>query len=175
MKVEVDPQERLAQSIKKASAEVSNLTIPLRLIAQSWFKSNEAIFQLKGPGKYEPFQGKKDASGLTAYQRKKREERGFDYPLLLAEGAIKRSITNPQDSQSVNSIVNKIALLLGTQVPHAIFHQSKLPRNKLPRRPVVLFGNEQVAPGALSRRIEIWEKIIYDYVAQVSGAKPNGA
>lgn len=163
VEIKVDPKKKLAQALKEAGEKVSDLTIPLTLIAQQWFKSNRAIFDLSGPGKYV------DLSDL--YRKRKESQVGFVYPILKRTGAIERSITKPSDANSVNYIIGKKSLLVGTNVAYAIYHQSEGRRSKMPRRPMVLFGNEQVAPGALEGRIEIWQTMIYDYVAQVSGAK----
>jgi phage gpG-like protein len=168
---EVDPQKKLSQILRDASKQVQDLTLPLNLIAQQWFKSNNAIFALKGPGKYTPFQGRKDKDGKTRYQKQKIADHGFDYPLLLAGGRLMRSITDPKDTSSVNQIINKNSLVVGTSVEYAIYHQSKAARSVIPRRPMILFGNEQVAPGSLNIRISQWQKILYDYVGDVLGAK----
>lgn len=161
MKVEVDPQEKLAKALRYAGARVGNLTIPLKLIAQQWFKSNRAIFSIQGPGKYV------DLTDL--YKKRKQKEAGFIYPILKKSGRLAQSITVPNEPESINYIINRKSLVLGSRTPYAIYHQSEAPRTKLPRRPMVLFGNEQVAPDALERRVADWEKMILDFVLDQTG------
>lgn len=163
MKLEVDPQAKLAKTLQKYSKKVGDLTIPLTLISQQWFKSNIAIFSLQSKGKYT------DLSPI--YKERKKKDVGFAYPIMKRGGDLERSLTNPEDGSAVNRIINRLALTVGTSVPYAIFHQSKKPRTKMPFRPVVLFGNEQIAPNALKRRVRDWEKMIGDHVRQVTGAK----
>lgn len=180
MEIEVDPKRELRSFINDALKKTDNLTVPLHLIAQQWFKSNRAIFDLKGPGKYQdlstkPFFAwweKKDFRRYYSggYKEYKTARWGAAYPILYRTGRLKRSITEPSDGEAVEKIINRNALELGTAVPYAVYHHSDAPRTKMPWRPVLLYGNEQVAPGALKNRIEIWQEILIDYVSQVSGA-----
>lgn len=184
MRVEVDPKKELSGALKSASRSLTNLTVPLKGIAREWYKSNRAIFSLKGPGKYQdlstkPFYAWWESGDLRrlytgGYREYKQAKWGFAYPILKRTGRLADSITKPTHGDAINQIINKKALLLGTNTPYAIFHHSEQPRKKLPFRPVVLFGNEQVAPGALQGRIEIWKQIIIDYAMQVTEKKFNG-
>ena len=159
-KITVDPNRELRRSLLEAAQKVGDLTIPLNLISREWFKSNRAIFSLKGPGKY---------VDLTAlYKERKRKSEGFIYPILKRSGRLEKSITDPTDPEAVSYIINKISLALGTTTPYAVYHHEGAGNN--PVRPVVLFGNEQVAPQALNKRVEIWRRILMDYAKQVSGA-----
>lgn len=164
MKVQADPQEKLRSALREASKQVQDLTVPLGLITQQWFKSNAAIFTLGGPGKYV------DLSEI--YKKQKSKAVGFVYPILKRTGKLSESITDPRHTNSIALVVNKNSLTLGTNVTYAQFLDKGT--SKMPARPVVLFGNEQVAPKALNRRIKQWEKMILDYALEVSGGKPNG-
>lgn len=169
---EVDSEKRLDKAIKKAIKEVEDLTLPFSLISKSWFKGNRSIFDMgrKGPGKYEDY----DGGAESAYATRKKKTYGFVYPMLVASGKLKESMINPNSSDSINSVINKKTLELGTSVtsaagapyPSYLHYGTKF----MPARPVVLFGSEQVAPSELNKRVSIWVKIIEDYVLQVSGA-----
>lgn len=163
MKVEVDPQAKLRTAIRKAAREGGDLTVPLTLIGQQWFKSNRAIFALKGPGKYPDL--------TERYKKFKERHLGSAYPILKLTGRLEGSITDPSDGDAVMQIINNSDLLLGTTVPYANFHQNPGESSPLPRRPMVLFGNEQVAPGALSRRVKQWEETLLNWVAGKVGAE----
>lgn len=169
----VDPTGEFSRALKEAGKKSADLTIPLKLIAQSWFKSNRAIFALKGPGQYEDLTDNPAGKG---YKSMKEKLFGSAYPILYRYGHLMSSITNPQDPASVNYIVNKLSLALGTKVttasgsPYAYFlHHGA---SKMKARPVVLFGTEQVAPQELNKRVELWRQIMLNYVANV--AKKNG-
>lgn len=176
--IEVDPKESLRQSLRKAAERVSDLTIPLKLISQEWFSSNKFIFQLKGPGKYADLSSRPffafwepTWSGLRrlypgGYKEYKGARYGNVYPILKATGRLEQSITNPTHENAISIILNRKDLTLGTNVEYA--HWLADGTKKMPARPPVLFGNEQVAPQALNRRIAIWEQRILDYVEQVT-------
>lgn len=173
-KVEVDPQKKLQATLRKASRLVSDLTIPLLQISQEWFSSNRFIFELKGPGKYEdlstkPFvawweQGDLRRLFSGGYKEYKAAKVGFVYPILKRTGRLASSITDPSHENAISFIINRKDLTLGTNVEYA--HWLADGTSKMPARPVVLFGNEQVAPGALGRRLAIWEERLLDFCAQ---------
>jgi phage gpG-like protein len=58
-------------------------------------------------------------------------------PILERSGALVRSLTDPNDPQTVR-IEERKTLTLGTRVPYAIYHQSIAPRKRLPRRPEIM-------------------------------------
>lgn len=149
--------KKLQAALKKAGAKVSDLSTPFKLITESWYRSNRAIFNLKGPGKY--------ADLKPDYKKAKQREYGFVYPILKATGRLERSMVDPSGSEGVRQVINKKALFLGTKVPYAGFLQQGTRRMKA--RPVVLIGSEQVSPPGLNRRLEAWIAIIEDYVEQV--------
>lgn len=155
---QVDPDKKFQAAITAALKEVSDLTIPYTLITKSWFKGNRAIFALKGPGKYVDL--------TPGYKKQKKKAVGFVYPILRRSGALERSITEPGDPASISLIINKTTLILGTKVPYGKYHQFGTKR--LPKRPFILVGAEQVSPPDLNRRREAWLQIISDYVMQAS-------
>ncbi len=162
---EVDPNQEFQKAIKKASKDVDDLTIPFGDIASSWYKSNRAIFALKGPGKYA------DLSEL--YKPRKKAAVGFLYPILKRSGALEKSITEPSDRYAINRIVNKMTLILGSSIPYGPHHQ--FGTKHMPARPWVLIGAEQTAPEELNRRLGAWIQTIENYVVQKSLAAGVGA
>lgn len=158
--VVVDPGEKLRSAMRDAAGKVENLTVPFKLIAQSWFQSNKAIFALKGPGKYVDLKAK--------YKEEKKKAVGFVYPILKRTGALMESLTNPTSTKSVNTILNGNVLLLGTKIPYGPPHQDGAPKINLPKRPFILLGPEQVAPPEINRRADAWVEMIRDYCYQVS-------
>lgn len=158
----VDPKKQLQDALRAAANQVNDLTPALLLIAQYWFKSNNAIFTLKGPGQWP------DLS--LPYKKFKTNLLGSPYPIMLLHGRIMASITAPPNSESIQQIINKKSLVLGTSVPYAdaLAHPQKHPERA--RNPV-MFGNEATSPKALQTRVDTWKKIMLNYVAQVSGAK----
>lgn len=146
------------RAIDATLKKVDDMTIPFNLMTQSWFKSNQAIFALSGPGKYQDLSDR--------YKPIKQSAWGFIYPILKASGRLMASITKPGDTDSIAMILNKRTLILGTKTPYAEYHQ--FGTNRLPARPFVLLGAEQVSPPEVNRRRDAWIKIMSDWANQVS-------
>lgn len=163
----VENDRLFQQAIADASEVVQDLRIPFGLISMDFYKSERAIFGLKGPGQYPAFQGEKDDDGLTAYQKKKRKKFGFDYPLLVATGALAASMLNPNANGSIN-LITPLSLTIGTSIPYGIYHQSDAPRSKIPLRKFVFIGPEapRFATSEQTGRPQRWLAIISDFVAK---------
>ena len=154
----VDPDKAFQKAIKDAIKDVQDLTVPFTLITKSWFKSNRAIFALKGPGKYVDLTEK--------YKLEKQKKVGFIYPILKRSGLLEKSITVPGDSNSISYIINKNVLVLGSKVPYGAAHQ--FGTKFLPIRPFIFVGAEQTAPEEINQRRDAWIATLRDYVLQVS-------
>lgn len=162
----VDNDNKFRDGLKRASAACQDLRIPFGLILKDFYKSEAAIFKLKGPGLYPPFKGKKDeTTGLTRYQAAKIKKVGFDYPLLVRSGLLANSLLGPNNSGSVSSIT-KLSLTFGTSVKYGIYHQSDEPRSKIPLRKFLFIGPEapRFATSDQMGRLERWLNILNDYV-----------
>jgi phage gpG-like protein len=63
-------------------------------------------------------------------------------PILERTGDLKKSLTSPNDPNTVR-IEERKTLTLGTRIPYAIYHQSIEPRtSNLPRRPEIMLTEE---------------------------------
>lgn len=165
--ITVDQDGGFNRALKKVTKSLDDLRLPLSLIAREWFKSNVAIFSLAGYGKYEEYS--------PSYEDWKIKKFG-KVSVLKVSGRLEKSITDPADKYAVNEITNKKILTLGTKVvsskgaPYAVYLQNGT--KFMSARPSVLFGNEQVAPSSLNKRLENWAKILSVYNLQKS--KPIG-
>ena len=161
----VDNDNRFKAAIKKASEVSQDLRVPFGLILRDFYKSQQAIFKLKGPGKYPPFKGKQNSDGLTRYQVAKKKAVGFDYPLLVRTGALSASLLGPNNKGSISKI-SPLSLVFGTSIEYGIYHQSDEPRKKIPLRKFLFIGPE--APRfALSEqmgRSQRWLGIMQDHI-----------
>lgn len=153
----VDADKRFRLAIERAKQETADLRIPLTLIAKDWFKTNRAIFSLKGPGRYADLSPK--------YKIQKARRTGFVYPILESTGKLSASITQPTDSNAVNEIINKAALIVGTKVEYAAHLQFGTKR--MPARPFVFYGPESKEFGTdktFATRTTQWLNIINDFI-----------
>lgn len=163
----VENDRLFASTLTRASKVVEDFRVPFGLISRDFYKSEQAIFQLKGPGQYPGFKGPKEENGKTQYQNTKLKKYGFDYPLLVATGALAASITQPNARYSINSITS-LSLAIGTSIPYGIYHQSDAPRSKVPLRKFVFIGPEapRFATSEQQGRLERWLNYVNDYVLQ---------
>ena len=159
-----DPDSSFQKKLEAVYEATGDLTIPLTLMAREWFKGNRSIFDSnrKGPGRYV------DLS--DTYKKTKKRDVGFVYPILKRSGRLMRSITQASNPDSINMILNKNTMVLGTKVEYGIYHQSQEPRNKMPYRPFLFVGVEQIAPHDIyENRLNNWIKILESYFEQKVG------
>ena len=154
----VDNDRAFRNSLLRARQQVSDLTLPLTFIAKDWFRSNKAIFALKGPGQYPDLKPK--------YKIAKQKNWGFIYPILLASGRLSGSLLDPKNPESINYILNKDTLVVGTKVPYGIYHQSDEPRSKIPLRKFLFIGPESQfnSNGDVAGRLTRWLGYLNGYV-----------
>jgi phage gpG-like protein len=162
----VDNDNRFRDALKNASETVIDFRIPFGLILADFYKSQQAIFMLKGPGQYPPISDK--------YGKRKQAKVGFKYPLLVRSGRLSASLLGPNNSGSIAKIT-KLSLTFGTSVPYGIYHQSDKARTKIPLRKYLFIGPEakRYATSDQMGRLERWLTIVSDHVKNV--AKRSGA
>lgn len=172
-------------NVERALKQVGDLSIPFRLIADDFYKSEEAVFSLKGPGGFPPFQGRKIGEmrrsartipkrydAYTPYQYRKERDFGYNkgYPLLVRTARLSDSVTSGTASESILRIGPQ-TLVIGTSVPYADYHQSDAARKKIPLRKFLFIAPESSnAPDPLSGRLARWSNIINQYVLRSMGA-----
>lgn len=149
----------VAKAIRDAFKRVGDLTIPLIQISQDFYRSEAAIFTLKGPGQYP------DLKPKTKIQ--KTRLLGSPYPILKFSGRLQRSMTNPKDPEAINQIINKNTLIIGTRVPYGVFQQEGT--KHLPERKFLFIGPEapRFANSDQAGRVTRWLRFIKSHVDQV--------
>lgn len=125
--ITIDGFSEIADILDTIGAEIDDLKPLFLLLANDFYKDEQRIFKLKGPGKYPDLSDK--------YKIAKRRTYGFVYPILKAEGDLMGSLTNPSHPNAVR-VINEKQALLGTSDPKARFHASTEPRRVIPYRPI---------------------------------------
>lgn len=187
----VDNDRTFRNAIKRASEVTDDLRVPFGLILADFYKSEQSIFKLSGPGLYPPFKhsdanfrttksGIRKYEGTTAgaespYQHAKIKKVGFDYPLLVRSGRLAASLLGQGAPDSVSSI-GPTELIFGTKTPYGIYHQSDAPRNKIPLRKFLFIGPEapQFATTEQQGRPGRWMNILNDYTLKAMKRELNG-
>ena len=78
--------------------------------------------------------------GLSKATIKDRKRKGFPpYPILYRTGALKNSLLGGSGGIDV---VDRWGWEYGTRIPYAIYHQSRRPRRRLPRRAFLYVSNK---------------------------------
>jgi hypothetical protein len=155
----VDNDKRFRNALKQASEVSTDLRVPFGLILKDFYKSEQAIFSLKGPGKYPAISEK--------YGDRKQKLVGFRYPLLVRTGALAASLLGPNNKGSVSQITN-LSLTFGTMIKYGIYHQSDASRSKIPLRKFLFIGPEapRFATGEQQGRLERWLGYISDHIGR---------
>lgn len=148
---ELKNDDKVTSALRRAASVSKDLKIPFAQIAKDFQKSRKAIFALKSAGEYpdlstKPFFAWWEEGDLRkqydgGYKEYKKAKFGFDYPILKATGRLERSITNQSDPDNITRITS-LTLTMGTSVPYAEYHQSDLPRKKIPLRKFLFIGPE---------------------------------
>lgn len=159
---EIDNDKKFQAALVRAKMVTDDLSVPLGLIAKDFYKSEKAIFMLKGPGQY---------PDLAASTKIQKERAGFSvYPILKRTGRLEGSVTNPQHPDAINQIINKRTLIIGTTVPYGVYHQSDKPRTKIPLRKFLFIGPESsFANSDQQGRVGRWLNILNSYVLRKLG------
>jgi phage gpG-like protein len=167
----VDNDKRFRNALKAASESIDDFRIPFGSILRDFYRSQQAIWKLQGPGKYPPFQSKnmKEGQNKTPYQLQKIRKYGFDYPLLVASGRLAASLSGPNNPGSV-AVISRLSLIFGSSVAYGMYHQSDEPRKKIPLRKFLFIGPEapRFATSDQVGRLQRWIGYINDHVANVA-------
>ena len=164
----VDNDKKFRKALEKAGEVSQDLRVPFGLILRDFYKSEQAIFKLKGAGKYPVFKGKiNPKTGMTEYQAQKKKDVGFDYPLLVRTGSLAASLLGPNNKGSISKIT-PLSLVFGTSIEYGIYHQSDAPRPKIPLRKFLFIGPEapQFATSEQMGRLQRWQGYLTDHIAK---------
>lgn len=161
IKMNIENLKAFQATLTKASKQVSDLSFPMGEIARDFYKSEKAIFQLKSPG------GFPDLADST---KKQKARLGIPlYPILKRSGKLEKSVTTP-NSEGSHLRVGKQFVEIGSTIPYGIFHNSDLPRNKIPQRKFFFLGPESrqfASKREFGGRPVRWRNIVEGYVAAV--------
>jgi len=127
--LEVGGEVQLKRKLSRFGSSFKNIKPLLRDIAKD-FKSIEAK-QFKSQGSY----GSGGWERLSFSYAKWKSKNYPGKPILQRSGRLMSSLTG-FGSDYIERMTNS-NIELGTMTPYAIYHQSVMPRTKLPRRPVI--------------------------------------
>lgn len=160
----VDNDRRFRDALTAASGVIEDFRIPFGQILRDFYRSEQAIFTLKSPGKYDDF---RSGGAQSKYAIAKQKAVGFKYPLLVRSGRMAASLLGPNNPGSVAQI-GQSSLSFGTSIPYTIYHQSDEPRKEIPLRKVLFIGPEatQFANSDQAGRLQRWLGYIDNHVVQ---------
>lgn len=143
--------KKFQRQLNRLSKITNDLRPLFEKLASDHYKEEKKIFNLKRRGKYEDLSKK--------YKKLKKRNYGSAYPIFVGKTKnLKKSLLNRSDENAVFDIT-KTKATIGTNVPYAKYHHSKkLPRTKLPRRPLWFVGEEN--PTQFKRWVRTAENFI---------------
>lgn len=154
-------QEILRKKLEALHKATSDFRIPFKLISADFYRSQKQIFALKNRGLYP------DLADST--KKQKQSKLGFVYPILV--GATRRLSQSTLTNAHPDSIydLGKQHLVIGTKTPYGKYHQSDLPRTRIPLRKFIFIsgGPEDKAKDAGIGRIGRWSRIIEEHIKQL--------
>lgn len=153
----VENDKEFQAAVLTAIDEIGDLSLPFNSILKDFYRSEQAIFKLGGPGQYPDISEK--------YAKQKEKAVGFRYPLLLRSGSLAASLLSANAAGSIADIT-KTSLSFGTSIPYGIYHQSDDPRSKIPLRKFLFIGPEasEFANSDQMGRLTRWKGYVSDYV-----------
>lgn len=157
----VDNDRVFRNALSDALKMVGTLKIPFNLISKDFYKSEQSIFNLKGPGQYPDFKN----GDKSKYKKIKIKKYGFAYPLLKANGALANSLLSSTAQGSILDIKDTY-MVIGTNIDYGKYHQSDAPRKKIPLRKFLFIGPEasRFATNDQMGRLNRWVGYINEYV-----------
>lgn len=161
IKLNIENLNKFRATLKKAASQVSDLSFAMGEIARDFYKSEKAIFQLKSPGGY---------PDLAESTKKQKARLGIPlYPILKRSGKLEKSVTSP-NAQGSHLKIGKTFVEIGSTIPYGIFHNSDLPRRKIPQRKFFFLGPESrefAGNREFGGRPVRWRNIVEGYVDAV--------
>lgn len=183
----IENDKAYSRAIERAQASVQDLSPALKVIASDFYRSEKAIFKLRGPGQYDDFKptSVRNSQGVmvkrpSAYKKLKERILGQAYPLLRFSGALEDSVTSPNAEGSVYK-VDKQNLIIGTDVKdqkgvlYPKFHQGNdqsKSKGIMPLRKFLFIDGDTVS---LSGRSARWMNILNTYVLRSLGVSAANA
>lgn len=177
---QIENQIEFTDALRRLAERVGDLRPIFRPIANDFYKGQRIIFGLKGPGKYQdlaPATGKAGNPTTTSnYKRRKLNLVGRLYPILDLSGELKDSVLSRNDPKAVFEM-EKLSLVIGTEVEHGIYHQSDEPRRVIPQRKFIFIDGgprDQSRSSFVAGRRERWLNSINDYLSRVVRGRALG-
>lgn len=158
---EVANQIELQKKLTELGLATKDFTIPFRLIASDFYKSQKQLTTLKSRGLYQ------DLS--PAYKKAKTRWKGTPYPILDLTGELFASTLSKDHANSIFQL-DRETLIIGTNIPYGKYHQSDKPRRKIPQRKFIFItggsGDKSKDSGIYGRR-ERWTAILDTHIKQL--------
>lgn len=181
----IQNREDFRRGLDRLGTATDDFRIPFRLIASDFYRSQKKIFSLQSTGLYPPLGGFNfftvEKNGLTrrrnAEDRKERKTGRPWAPILYGEtGDLKDSTLSRNHRYSI-FFLGRQELQIGSSVPYGPFHQSDLPRNKIPQRKFVFIDGgpaDRSRDSGINGRRERWLNIVNDHLLQLISGEVLG-
>lgn len=147
IKVDFDTKDinKLELSLSELAQRANDLTVPFRLIAFDFYRSNPGLIFSLRPGRYEDLK--------ESTKKAKRSKYGSEYPVLVASGRLKNALSIQGSSDNV-TIIRPRYLEMGSDLEY-LTHLQRGTRTMAARPPILI---------NIDRRIFRWVHTINNYI-----------
>lgn len=127
----------LAMKFNRIIGRIDNPTVVYRHIMTKYRDEIEKLFESEGS-----YSGT-GWVGLSEATAKDRVRKGYGayHPILVRSGDLRDSLIDANHRLACE-MVSPRAWHIGTQVGYAVYHQSRAPRTRLPRRPMLIITRQ---------------------------------
>lgn len=166
---EIVNYEQFRKRLEAMKKTFASLKVPFTLIASDWYRDNkQELLDTNSKGAWE------DDLKKATKDKKKRKKLAI-YPMLRGETRdLLGSISN-KDHKDTELVIESNLLVMGTNVPYGIFHQSSQPRQIIPYRPFII--NETVTGSQAAKwesQLKRWDKILTDWMKREAARIARG-
>ncbi len=124
--IEIDGLDAIQEKIDSVRELILDFRPFYRIINLDFQAERAAVTFKQSPGMFNDLSDK--------YKITKARTHGFIYPILVAGGKLRKSLIGKSPDSVIK--ITKKDYVRGTKLPYAIYHHSKAPRKKIPRRPL---------------------------------------
>lgn len=177
----IQNEKDFQKKLDELGKATNDFRIPFRLISSDFYKSQKQVFDLKGRGLFQDLSTKpfrafwpNDRGFGALYKGGSKEYKlvntGFEYPILVGKTKDLSLSTLSNKHRYSIYFLGRQELQIGSSVPYGKFHQSDLPRTKLPQRKFIFItggeGDKSKDSGINGRR-ERWLDMIDTHIKQL--------
>lgn len=155
--IEAFGEQELARKILRFSDRAGDMRGGFDRVHQAWLRDEDKLFQTQGNGTWAP---------LAPSTVERKAAMGLDPRIMFATHDLYNSLAKADDPNHIYETKPQ-EMFIGTRVPYGIYHHSRQPRSRLPRRPLVMLDE-----GTKRYWLTLLQRWLVEGLAPRGGARP---